>query len=157
METSVSDVFAAGDVCTVQWKHESQTWHQMRLWTQARQMGFYAAQVVASKFHPEINRQLFFNFETFTHVTYFFGFKVILLGLFNQQKLEGGCHVQIRVEEGKSFIKVILKDGKVKGVTLIGDTDMEETFENLIISQMDVTTIQDHLLEATVDLDDYFD
>lgn len=156
METSVPDVFAAGDVCSVNWKeHQSETWHQMRLWTQARQMGYYAGHVIASKF-TDSSPKIFFNFETFTHVTYFFGFKVILLGLFNGQNLDK-YDVQIRVEEGKSFIKIILKQGRVKGAILIGETDMEETFENLIINQMDVSGIQDDLLENVVDLDDYFD
>lgn len=35
METSCSGVFAAGDVCTVDWIDGSPHWFQMRLWTQA--------------------------------------------------------------------------------------------------------------------------
>jgi len=38
MLTSHEDVYAAGDVTTVDW-HTSELWFQMRLWTQARQMG----------------------------------------------------------------------------------------------------------------------
>ena len=72
MRTNIPDVYAAGDVCTVQWDPWPQMWFQvptavllyspsfppsvhanlkdicfilfqMRLWTQARQMGAYAA------------------------------------------------------------------------------------------------------------------
>ena len=69
MRTNIPDVYAAGDVCTVHWDPWPQMWFQvpsaacllcsplfifksvqicfilfqMRLWTQARQMGAYAA------------------------------------------------------------------------------------------------------------------
>jgi thioredoxin reductase len=65
METSVKDVYAAGDCCSYQSAHRYHTneinsiadetsnnimagkhWFQMRLWTQARSMGLYAAQVL---------------------------------------------------------------------------------------------------------------
>ncbi len=49
METGVPGVYAAGDVCRVDWgaEHSSPLWFQMRLWTQARQMGAYAARCMA--------------------------------------------------------------------------------------------------------------
>ena len=40
---------------------------------------------------------------------------------------------------------------------MIGDTDLEETFENLILNQLDVSHIEEHLLEPGIDIDDYFD
>ena len=70
MRTSLPCVYAAGDVCTPQWERHSDLWFQvgtsvevgdllpniffppppfllkMRLWTQARQMGCYAAQCI---------------------------------------------------------------------------------------------------------------
>ena len=42
MRTNICDVYAAGDVCNAAWEH-SQCWMQMRLWSQANQMGAYAA------------------------------------------------------------------------------------------------------------------
>ena len=44
MKTGVPDVFAAGDVCEATWTPHAKHWLQMRLWTQARQMGMYAGQ-----------------------------------------------------------------------------------------------------------------
>jgi len=76
LETSQKDIYAAGDVCTVKWdlaKH----WFQMRLWTQAHQMGRYAAKCMVSTFKNEEFYQDF-CFELFTHVTKFFSFKVVL-------------------------------------------------------------------------------
>lgn len=48
---------------------------QMRLWTQARQMGWYAAKCMAaaSLGHPI---DMDFSFELFAHVTKFFNYKV---------------------------------------------------------------------------------
>lgn len=49
---------------------------QMRLWTQARQMGFYAARCIAAHVLEEAI-ELDFCFELFSHITKFFNYKVI--------------------------------------------------------------------------------
>lgn len=97
METSVKGVFAAGDCCLYQptavlgpgmstevspisakeydienamaGKH----WFQMRLWTQARSTGIYAAQCMCGQ---QDSWGGDFFFEIFAHVTRFFGYKV---------------------------------------------------------------------------------
>lgn len=155
METSLSDIFAAGDVCTVDWT--SQHWFQMRLWTQARQMGMYAAKCMH---HKHTNETLLqdFCFELFTHVTSFFGFKVILLGLYNAQGLDKkDCELLVRVTNGQEYIKLVLQNGRVVGAVLIGDTDLEEMCENLILNQIDVTNLMDDLLDPNIDIEDFFD
>lgn len=119
METSVKDVYAAGDVCTVNWDvafHWFQVnlglilalirllgtihFFQMRLWSQARPMGSYAGLCIATSLLNEPPTLLDFSFELFTHVTRFFGFRVVLLGLFNGQKLEGKYEALVRVTKG---------------------------------------------------------
>jgi len=126
--------------------------------TQARQiMGLQAAATVVSHTRGEEVTQDF-SFEMFAHVTEFFSFKVILLGLFNGQKLDQQYNILPRTF-GHSYIpptyigmaedvpgpgspvleyvKVILKDGRMQGAVLIGDTNLgqlEETFENLILN-----------------------
>lgn len=190
METSVKDVFAAGDVCHPEWQDECELWLHMRLWSQARQMAFYAAHCIESKFvekekretvklsnsiispvnketqrlpdnnetddKVESSHRLYFNFDIFSHVTTFFGYKVILLGLYNGQGLKD-YKMLFRADEDKQCIKVIVKHGKMKGAILIGDTDLEETFENLILSQIDISRIEEQLLDGVVDIEDYFD
>ena len=52
-------------------------------------------------------------------------------------------------------MKVIVQNGRVMGAVLIGETGLEETFENLILNQMDIS--QFDLLDPRVDLEDYFD
>ena len=55
------------------------------------------------------------------------------------------------------YIKVVMKEGKMQGALLIGDTDLEETFENLILNQMDLSSYGEHLLDPDIDIEDYFD
>ena len=157
MQTSVSNVYAAGDVCTPEWSNDMEHWFQMRLWTQARQMGFYAAKCITAKIKNQ-NSELYFNFDVFTHATQFFGFRVILLGFFNGQTLtKSNCHWKYSVESGKKLVKFIHQNNRMKGAVLIGDTGLEETFENLIYNQMDLTGMLEHLLDDVVDVEDFFD
>lgn len=155
MCTNLEDIFAAGDVCSASWKH-CEHWFQMRLWTQAHQMGCYAAKSMFASLNGEYIFQDF-CFELFTHVTNFFGYKVVLLGLFNGQKLDGDYSCQLRVTPGVEYIKLVMKDGRLQGAILIGDNDIEEMCENLILNKLDVTDIENDLLNPDVDIDDYFD
>lgn len=179
MRSNLPDVYAAGDVCTPfidhvqvhRWLNEAteehfkrhrihtEHWHQIRLWTQARQMGVFVANSIAlsERREPAENLSLYSCFDLFTHMTSFFGFKVILIGLFNGQHLANRYEMLVRVQENQQYVKVIVRDGRLKGCILIGDTDLEETFENLIVNQLDISEIKESLLENTVDLEDYFD
>lgn len=155
METNLPDIFGAGDVCTVDWTSEH--WFQMRLWTQARQMGLYAAKCMYFTHVNELPVQDF-CFELFTHVTSFFGFKVILLGLYNAQGLDKKyCEILVRVTHVQEYVKLVLQNERVVGAMLIGDTDLEEMCENLILNQIDVTDLKHILLDPDIDIEDYFD
>ncbi|KAL5010043.1 hypothetical protein ScPMuIL_012348 [Solemya velum] len=155
MRTSVPDVYAAGDVCTASWDIAPH-WLQMRLWGQARQMGGYAAKCMHAAIKQEPISQDF-CFELFAHATRFFDYKVILLGRFNAQGLGEDYELLLRVTKGEEYVKVVLKDGRMQGAVLIGETDLEETFENLILNQLDLTPFKDHMLEPGIDIEDYFD
>ena len=50
-----------------------------------------------------------------------------------------------------------MKDGRMQGATLIGETDLEETFENLILNQLDLSSYGEELLNPDIDIEDYFD
>lgn len=155
LETSEQDIFAAGDICSAGWdmaKH----WFQMRLWTQALQMGRYAAKSMVSTLKNEDFLQDF-CFEFFTHVTKFFGYKVVLLGLYNGQKLNNKYEILLRMTKGHEYIKLVLEDGKMQGAVLIGDTDLEEMCENLILNQLDLSIYGEDLLNPDIDIEDYFD
>ena len=150
-------LYAAGDACTVRGE-TGKHWFQMRLWSQAKQQGALAAHSMAV--HETGARELVpdLTFEVFAHATEFFGFKVVLLGLFNAQGLpKDECEVLVRVTPGDEFVKVVLQEGKMQGALLIGETNLEETFENLILNQLDLTALKDNLLDPAVDIEDYFD
>ena len=84
----------------------------MRLWTQARQMGSYAAKSMwASLNNEEIYMD--FCFEIFSHGTKFFGHKVILLGLFNGQKLDNKYEILLRVTKGNIRYKSCIKNTNI--------------------------------------------
>ena len=158
METSIKDVYAAGDCCTAGWE-KSPYWCQMRLWSQANQMGEYAAR---SMYLSSINKQneiklLDFCFEMFAHITTFFDFKVILMGNFAAKNLGNDYELLIRCTEGVEYVKVVIHHGRVVGALLIGDTDLEETFENLILNQIDVSQFGEDLINPDIDIEDYFD
>ncbi|XP_070709879.1 pyridine nucleotide-disulfide oxidoreductase domain-containing protein 1 isoform X2 [Pempheris klunzingeri] len=155
MMTSEPDVYAAGDVCTACWEH-SPLWQQMRLWTQARQMGWYTGRCMAAQVLSE-PIELDFCFELFSHITRFFNYKVVLLGKFNGQGLGPDQELLVRCTKGQEYVKVVLSRGRMVGAVLIGDTDLEETFENLILNQMDLTPYGEELLNPNIDIEDYFD
>lgn len=155
METSIPNVYAAGDICFAGW-NRAKHWFQMRLWTQARQMGAMAGKSMAAKYNGE---QIYsdFCFELFGHVTQLFGFQVVLLGKYNGQGLDGKYEALLRVTKDKEYIKYVLVDGQLQGAILIGDTGLEETTENLILNQLDLTPYGDDILDPDIDIEDYFD
>ncbi|XP_075754130.1 pyridine nucleotide-disulfide oxidoreductase domain-containing protein 1 isoform X2 [Pelodiscus sinensis] len=155
MQSSVANIYAAGDICTASWE-PSPVWQQMRLWTQARQMGWYAAKcMIADSLGESIDMD--FSFELFAHVTKFFNYKVVLLGKYNAQGLALDHELMLRCTKGQEYIKVVMQNGRMMGAVLIGETDLEETFENLILNQMDLSAYGEDLLNPNVDIEDYFD
>lgn len=122
-------------------------------------MGLYAGRSMylsATGKASEID--LDFCFEIFSHVTRFFGYKVVLLGLFNAQNLSPeNLQYLLRTKKGEEYIKVVLEKGKMQGALLIGETGLEETFENLILNQIDVSVYGEDLLNPDIDIEDYFD
>lgn len=64
----------------------------------------------------------------------------------------------LRCKKGVEFIKIVMVDGRLQGAILIGETGLEETFENLILNQLDLSEIGGaNLLDPDVDIEDYFD
>uniref|UniRef100_A0A182W7A6 FAD/NAD(P)-binding domain-containing protein n=1 Tax=Anopheles minimus TaxID=112268 RepID=A0A182W7A6_9DIPT len=155
METSVNGIYAAGDVCYAGWEHAPH-WFQMRLWTQARQMGAMAARSMAAKRAGEEIYQDF-CFEMFNHATTLFGYQVVLLGRYNGQGLNDKYEVLLRMTPGLEYIKFVLVDGRLQGALLVGETGLEETCENLILNQLDLSPYGEDLLNPDIDIEDYFD
>lgn len=155
MKTSVDSIYSAGDVSYADWEH-SKLWHQMKLWTQARQMGMMAGKSMVAQHNNEDIYQDF-CFELFSHVTKLYGYQVVLLGKFNGQDLADDYELLFRITPDKEYIKFVLKDGRLVGALLIGETGLEETCENLILNQIDLTPFGDDILNPNIDIEDYFD
>lgn len=79
------------------------------------------------------------------------------LGLGLSPGAGGGIEVWVRVHPLKEYVKLVLKDGRLIGCLLIGDTDLEEVFENLILNRLNLSQIGMKLLDPTLDIADYFD
>ena len=79
------------------------------------------------------------------------------MGDFTGEKLQKPFQLNYRITEGHEYVKVLTKDHKVQGAVLIGETEMEEVIENLILNQTDISQIEDSFLEPDVDLDDFFE
>ncbi|KAL0022517.1 hypothetical protein WJX79_005810 [Trebouxia sp. C0005] len=160
MQSSVPGVYAAGDACTIAWTDQAPHWFQMRLWTQARIQGMFAAHAMAGV----TDEMAFgFNFELFTHITRFCGQKVVLLGLYNGQGLhqepEEYMVTYSRTTQGMNptFVRVLLLRGRMQGAVLLGETELEETFEHLILDGLDLTRYGPDLLAPDVELEMIFD
>ncbi|KAF2881139.1 hypothetical protein ILUMI_25050 [Ignelater luminosus] len=155
MQTSIKNIYAAGDICAPNWSF-AKHWFPMKLWTQARQMGCYVAKCMSSALNNEEVLQDF-CFELFAHSTKLFGYKVILLGLYNGQKIGQDYEILLRMTKGLEYIKFVLQNNKLQGAILIGETDLEETCENLILNQIDLSPYGDDILNPDIDIEDYFD
>ena len=183
LRTSAPRVYAAGDCASVSFS-SSPHFFQMRLWSQARTMGRNAAtsmweDAIARDDEAEGDDERHF-YPLFLHELHLMGEKVILMGLFNEDRWrakqrerqqeeedgEGGgaeaMKVLMRVRahgdgEAGHYVKVIMTGGRVQGCTLIGDTELEEVMENLIVNQLDISHLGDDWLHADVDLQDFFD
>eukprot|EP00212_Chloropicon_laureae_P007360 CAMPEP_0197497618 /NCGR_PEP_ID=MMETSP1311-20131121/52479_1 /TAXON_ID=464262 /ORGANISM="Genus nov. species nov., Strain RCC856" /LENGTH=265 /DNA_ID=CAMNT_0043043291 /DNA_START=52 /DNA_END=849 /DNA_ORIENTATION=- len=157
MQTSVPDVYAAGDVCTLSEAITGPQFFQIRLWSQARMTAEFAAHCMVNTKEAEF---LDLGFDLFTHITYFFGRKVILLGLYDGQGLgdepEDDVVLYSRATED-TFARVLLLRGRMQGAVLVGETDLEEVCENLILSGIDLSSYGPELLDPEVELEDYFD
>lgn len=155
METSVPCIYAAGDLTHAGWDLASH-WFQMRLWTQARQMGAMAGKSMSAAFNAEPVYSDF-CFELFGHVTQLFGYQLVLLGKYNGQGLGTNYEALLRTTRDQEYIKYVLVNGRLQGAILIGETGLEETTENLILNQLDLTPYGDDILNPDIDIEDYFD
>ena len=70
---------------------------------------------------------------------------------------ETETEAKTETETEPSYVKVIVVNGRVVGAMLLGDTGLEEVFENLALDGTDVSGFGVRLLDPRVDLEGYFD
>ena len=187
LRTSAPDVFAAGDCTHTVYPHsphylQHRLWQQARTMAMRAAQAMY--QTAEEELQQQAEEESGW-YGVFVHETRLFGLRVYLLGLWNEEvwerkRKEGveaaadseqqrrhheqrQCRALMRVRPldaaagGGSYVKVVMEGGRVMGATLIGDTELEETLENLIVNQLDMSAYGDDWLHADVDLADYFD
>jgi len=74
--------------------------------------------------------------------------------------LGSGVEFLTRVTPGadSEYVKVVVVGGRVQGAMLVGDTELEEAMEHLILDQTDISSYGEWLLDDNlVDVADYFD
>ena len=164
LETNINDIYSAGDCCHIKLDDDddiiNNNWFQMNLWSQSQKQGYIAAHSMSCNINEkDDNLHLQFNFELFAHITTFFDTKCIFLGKYYIKKDDKNNNIQIlmRIKPTEEFIKLVTKNGRVIGAVLIGNTDLEETFENLILNKTDISCYGDDFLNFNVDLEDLFD
>ena len=81
----------------------------------------------------------------------------MLLGRYNGQGLGSDYELLLRCTPGVEYVKLVMQCGRVVGALFVGETDLEETFENLILNQMDLSAFGESLLDPCVEIEDYFD
>ena len=64
--------------------------------------------------------------------------------------------MHLQGEDGH-FVRVLLLSGRLVGAVLIGETDLEETFENLILDGLDLSAYGPDLLDPDMEIDHIFD
>ena len=119
------NIYAAGDCTTITSKQEH--WFQMRLWSQARAQGHHAAMVMSDTADMH---SLFHYDEIFVHHTTFWGWKVFLIGKFNQVSIE-----DVQVQEEKVLPSVLSGSdtNKVNVDTItMGDGDQADIVQVLV-------------------------
>lgn len=72
-------------------------------------------------------------------------------------RMQRNLEVWTRITPEEEYVKLIIYHGKVIGALLIGDTDLEEVCENLILNELDVRRYGMALLDPDIDIEDYFD
>lgn len=55
------------------------------------------------------------------------------------------------------FIRVLMLKGTMIGAVLIGETEMEEAFQNLILDQLDLSDLGPSILDPDTEVDHVFD
>ncbi|CAI5441094.1 unnamed protein product [Caenorhabditis angaria] len=84
--------------------------------------------------------------------------QVVFLGDYKPENVGNKEWRKVERTNGENeLIRCILVDGRMIGALLIGETNLEETMENMILNGVDLRGIEETFLEPSVEIDDFFD
>uniref|UniRef100_A0A1I8FP86 Pyr_redox_2 domain-containing protein n=1 Tax=Macrostomum lignano TaxID=282301 RepID=A0A1I8FP86_9PLAT len=108
---------------------ETRLWFQMRLWSQARQTGSFAARCMSAARRGESPPPLDIGFRAVHPRHPVFQLQDRAAGpvqrtRLGQRRIRGAASC----DPGVEYVKCVMRNGRIQGCVLIGETDLEETF-----------------------------
>jgi NAD(P)H-nitrite reductase large subunit len=140
MQTNVPDVYACGDVAEA-YDFIHKTNRVLALWPIARIGGRVAGYNMAGQ-------KCEYPGGTAMSALHYFGVPIISAGLTITDKAEGYETLIFNDKEASVYRKVVLKDGKIVGITLVGDVENAGVLFNLMKNQVEVEGFKDKLISS---------
>jgi len=144
MQTNVPNVYACGDVAEA-YDFIHKTNRVLALWPVARIGGRVAGYNMAGQKCEYLG-------GTAMSALNYFGVPIISAGLTTLDKAEGYETLILHDQEAGVYRKIVLKDGKIVGVTLVGDVENAGIIFNLMKSQARVEDFKHKLTTDTFSL-----
>ena len=139
METSVKDIYAAGDVAELQNNNNAGTVSSY-IWPNALAQGKCAASNMAGQV------QEFSSDAGFSNAVRLRDIPFVSVGMINPVEKEYESLVFCD-KEAHIYKKVVLKDNKIKGLILLGDTSAANILSDYAKNGKDISEIRDIILE----------
>jgi NAD(P)H-nitrite reductase large subunit len=144
MQTNVPDVYACGDVAEA-YDFVKKTNRVLALWPLARIGGRVAGYNMAGQ-------KCEYPGGTAMSALNYFGVPIISIGLTTLDKAEGYETLVFSDKKAKVYRKIVLKDGKIVGMTLVGDVENAGIIFNLMKNQAVVEDFKDRLMAGDFSL-----
>jgi NAD(P)H-nitrite reductase large subunit len=144
MQTNLPDVYACGDVVEA-YDFVHGTNRVLALWPLARIGGRVAGYNMAG-------HKCEYPGGTAMSALHYFDVPIISAGLTVSDKTEGYETLIFNNQEANVYRKVVLKDGKIVGITLVGDVENAGVLFNLMKNQIDVEGFKDALITGNFSL-----
>lgn len=144
MRTSAADVYAAGDVAQAK-DFLTGSSEVMTIWPVAAEQGKMAGMDMAGG-------DVAYPGGLQMNTVDFFGLPVVSIGETREPKDPSGVEALVsREEKAMRYRKVVLRDGRVVGAILIGDTESAGVYTGLMCTRVDVRAVRGLLLGKNFD------
>lgn len=144
MQTSVMDVYACGDVSEA-YDFIMKTNRVLALWPLARIGGRIAGYNMAGQ-------KCEYTGGTTMSAMHYFGVPIISIGLTTAGDVEGCETLTFNDDVKHIYRKVVLRSGKIVGITLVGDVENAGVLFNLMKNQVVVESFKDKLVDGSFSL-----
>jgi len=139
LQTSISNIYAAGDVAET-FDITLNEFSMNALWPLAVEQGRIAGANMAGG-------NLNYDGSLGMNSLEFFGLPTVSLGLFRPKNPEGYEEIKMTADNGQVYKKLVLKDNRIVGAVLAGNINNSGLFLRLIREKIEVSSIKDRLLQ----------